>query len=38
MMGWRSGQRYSQDLQDRVLAAVDSGMAERRAPDGLGFS
>jgi transposase len=29
-MGWRSGQSYSQDLRDRVLAAVDSGMAVRR--------
>lgn len=26
-MGWRSGQRYSQDLRDRVLSAVDGGMA-----------
>ena len=24
-MAWRSGQSYSQDLRDRVLAAVDSG-------------
>lgn len=29
-MGWRSGQRYSQDLRDRVLGAVDGGMAVRR--------
>jgi transposase len=29
-MGWRSGQSYSQDLRDRVLAAVDGGMAARR--------
>jgi hypothetical protein len=26
-MGWRSGQSYSQDLRERVLGAVDSGMA-----------
>lgn len=30
-MGWRSGQSYSQDLRDRVLAAVDGGMAVRQA-------
>jgi transposase len=30
-MGWVSGQRYSQDLRDRVLIAVDSGMAVRWA-------
>jgi transposase len=24
-MAWRSGQSYSQDLRDRVLAAVDGG-------------
>lgn len=30
-MGWRSGQSYSQDLRDRVLGAVDSGMAVRQA-------
>lgn len=30
-MGWRPGQRYWQDLRDRVLAAVDGGMAVRRA-------
>ena len=28
-MVWRSGQRYSQDLRDRVIAAVDDGMAAR---------
>lgn len=28
-MGWRSGQAYSQDLRDRVLAAVDGGMRVR---------
>lgn len=30
-MGWRSGQAYSQDLRDRVLAAVDGGMRVREA-------
>lgn len=30
-MGWRSGQSYSQDLRDRVLAAVDGGMPVREA-------
>ena len=30
-MGWRSGQGYSQDLRDRVLGAVDGGMAAREA-------
>lgn len=29
-MGWRSGQSYAQDLRDRVLAAVDDGMAVRQ--------
>jgi len=29
-MGWRSGQSYSQDLRDRVFAAVDGGMAVRQ--------
>jgi transposase len=29
MMGWRSGQAYSQDLRDRVLAAVDGGLRVR---------
>jgi len=28
-MSWRRGQPYSQDLRDRVLAAVDGGMAVR---------
>lgn len=28
-MGWRSGRSYSQDLRDRVLGAVDDGMAVR---------
>lgn len=30
-MVWRSGQRYSEDLRARVLAAVDGGMAARAA-------
>jgi transposase len=30
-MGWRSGQSYSRDLRDRVLAAVDGGTAVRQA-------
>lgn len=30
-MSWRSGQAYSQDLRDRVLAAVDNGMRVREA-------
>lgn len=30
-MAWRRGQAYSQDLRDRVLAAVDGGMATRQA-------
>lgn len=30
-MVWRSGQSYSQDLRDRVIAAVDDGMAVRDA-------
>ena len=29
-MSWRSGQAYSQDLRDRVLAAVDGGMRVRQ--------
>lgn len=30
-MVWRQGQRYSEDLRARVLAAVDGGMAARAA-------
>ncbi len=30
-MVWRSGQSYSQDLRDRVIWAVDGGMAVREA-------
>src|SRR5205807_5116080 len=30
-MAWRQGQSYSEDLQARVLAAVDGGMAARAA-------
>lgn len=37
-MGWRSGQSYSQDLRDRVLAAVDGGMAVRQAAVPLSVS
>jgi transposase len=29
-MGWRTGQSYSQDLRDRVLGAVDGGLAVRQ--------
>ena len=29
-MAWRRGQAYSQDLRDRVLAAVDGGLAVRQ--------
>jgi len=37
-MGWRSGQSYSQDLRDRVLAAVDDGMAVRGVASTFGVS
>lgn len=37
-MGWRSGQSYSQDLRDRVLATVDDGMAVRGAAATFGVS
>jgi transposase len=37
-MGWRSGQSYSQDLRDRVLGAVDGGMAVRQAAATFGVS
>ena len=30
-MSWRQGQAYSQDLRERVVAAVDGGMAVREA-------
>ena len=30
-MGWRRGKAYSQDLRERVLAAVDGGMAVAEA-------
>ena len=30
-MGWRLGQAYSQDLRERVLAAVDGGLRVREA-------
>jgi hypothetical protein len=29
LMTWRTGQAYSQDLRDRVLAAVDGGLRMR---------
>ncbi len=37
-MGWRSGQSYSQDLRDRVIGAVDGGMAVRQAAVIFGVS
>lgn len=37
-MGWRSGQSYSQDLRDRVLGAVDGGMAVRGVATTFGVS
>ena len=37
-MGWRSGQSYSQDLRDRVLGAVDGGVAVRAAAVTFGVS
>lgn len=37
-MGWRSGQSYSQDLRDRVLAAVEGGTAVRRVAATFGVS
>lgn len=37
-MGWRSGQSYSQDLRDRVIAAVDGGVAARQAAATFGVS
>jgi transposase len=30
-MSWRSGQAYSQDLRERILAAIDAGMSVREA-------
>ena len=30
-MSWRSGQAYSQDLRERILAAIDAGMPVREA-------
>lgn len=30
-MGWRTGQAYSQDLRERILSAIDAGMAVREA-------
>ena len=37
-MGWRTGQSYSQDLRDRVIAAVDGGVAVRQAAVTFGVS
>ncbi len=37
-MGWRSGQSYSQDLRDRVLGAVDGGLAVRATAARFGVS
>ena len=37
-MEWRQGQPYLQDLRDRVLAAVDGGMAVRRVAPLFGVS
>ena len=32
-MGWRRGRAYSQDLRDRVLAAVEDGLSAREVAD-----
>lgn len=37
-MSWRSGQSYSQDLRERILAAIDGGLAVRRAAPIFGVS
>jgi len=37
-MGWRSGQSCSQDLRDRALGVVDSGMAVRAVAATFGVS
>ena len=37
-MSWRSGQSYSQDLRERVIAAVDGGMPAREAAVIFGVS
>lgn len=37
-MSWRRGQAYSQDLRDRVLAAVDEGMSVRAVAERFGVS
>ena len=37
-MGWRSGQSYSQDLRDRVIRAVDGGVAARQVAVIFGVS
>lgn len=37
-MGWRLGQSYSQDLRDRVIAAVDGGISVRQVAATFGVS
>jgi len=37
-MGWRSGQSYSGDLRERVLAAVDGGLPANAAGGRFGVS
>src|SRR3546814_20535928 len=37
-MSWRSGQSYSQDLRDRVIAAADGGVPVRQAAVTFGVS
>src|SRR3546814_12051665 len=37
-MSWRSGQSYSQDLRDRVIAAADGGVPVRPAAVTFGVS
>src|ERR1700742_2844617 len=37
-MHWTSGRAYSQDLRDRVMAAVDAGEAVRAVPPRFGVS
>lgn len=37
-MSWRSGQSYSQDLRDRILAAVDGGQPVRQVASLFGVS
>jgi transposase len=37
-MAWRSGQSYSADLRERVLAAVDGGLPAKTAAERFGVS